>query len=300
MDFLVVIGGPTAAGKTALAIDVARHFGCDILSADSRQIFREMTIGTAKPSREELLAVHHHFIGSVSIEEPYDTGMFEADALRTLETAFKKHHLQVMTGGSGLYIEAVVHGMDELPGRNSAIREELENLLEKNGIQALQHELTRLDPEAAASVDMQNPHRLIRAIELCRMTGAPLSGLRTGRQTKRDFTPLLIAVSPDRETLYRRIDERVVHMMEQGLLKEAESLFEKRHHNALKTVGYTELFDYLEGKHSLEEAVRLIQQHTRNYAKRQLTWFRNRGGYTWFDPEDKDSIIRFIQEKAAG
>lgn len=300
MNFLVVIGGPTAAGKTALALDVARHFGCEILSADSRQFFREMDIGTAKPSSEELLAVPHHFINSLSIGEAYDTARFEADALRYLESAFLKNRIQVMAGGSGLYIEAVLNGLDVLPGRDAVIREELEDTLNEKGIEALQEMLRDLDPEATTELDMNNPSRLIRAIELCRITGAPLSALRTGRQTTRNFTPILLAVTPDRETLYRRIDQRVLRMMEQGLLEEAKGLFEKRHLNALRTVGYSELFEHLEGKYPLDEAVRLIQKHTRNYAKRQLTWFRNRGEYTWFDPEDTETMIRFISERTVG
>ncbi|MFM2135096.1 MAG: tRNA ((37)-N6)-dimethylallyltransferase MiaA [Bacteroidota bacterium] len=300
MNFLVVIGGPTAAGKTALALDVARHFGCEIISADSRQFFRETEIGTAKPSSEELLAVPHHFINSLSIGESYDTARFEDDVLRHLEGAFLKNRIQVMAGGSGLYIEAVLNGLDPLPARNTELREELEKTLKEKGIESLQVILRDLDPEAASTLDMNNPSRLIRAIELCRLTGAPLSALRTGRQTTRNFIPVLIAVSPDREKLYRRIDRRVIQMMERGLLEEVKGLFEKRHLNALRTVGYSELFEHLEGKYTLEEAVRLIQQHTRNYAKRQLTWFRNRGEYTWFDPDDSEGVLRFISEKTAG
>jgi tRNA dimethylallyltransferase len=300
MNFLVVIGGPTAAGKTALAIRVAQRFGASVFSADSRQFYREMSIGTAKPSREQLDSVKHHFIDSISIEEEYDTGRFEKEALERLDAAFKDNPVQVMTGGSGLFIEAVIRGLDELPGKDPDIRKELQERMDAEGISALQEELRRIDPEGAAAIDIQNPHRLIRALELCRVTGQPLGSLRKGTPAPRNFTPILVAVTPEREELYRRIDNRVLRMMENGLLDEVKGLFEKRHLPALRTVGYTELFDYLEGKTTLEEAVQKIQQHTRNYAKRQLTWFRNREEYAWFDPDDTERVSSYVSNRISG
>lgn len=300
MNTLIVIGGPTAAGKTALAIRLAHRFHADIISADSRQFYREMNIGTAKPEPEELSAATHHLVNSLSIKDEYDTGRFERDALLALTECFKRSKYAILVGGSGLYLDAVVNGLDDLPGRNPIIREELENLLTEKGISVLQEELMRIDPEAAFTIDLNNPHRLIRAIELCRITGQSLSSLRSGKKAEREFKSILIAVSPDREILYRRIDARVTAMMERGLLEEVRSLWDDRALNPLKTVGYSELFEYLEGKISLEAAVALIQQHTRNYAKRQLTWFRNRKDYTWFEAENNESIIRFIEEADNG
>jgi tRNA dimethylallyltransferase len=300
MNFLVVIGGPTAAGKTALAIRVAQQFGACVFSADSRQFYREMNIGTAKPSRDELESVRHHFIDSISIDEEYDTGRFEKEALDRLDAAFTENPVQVMTGGSGLFIEAVTRGLDELPGKDPHIRKELKDRLETEGISVLQEELRRIDPEGAATIDLRNPHRLIRALELCRVTGQPLGTLRKGTKATRNFTSILVAVTPEREELYRRIDRRVLEMMENGLLEEVKTLYEKRHLSALKTVGYSELFDYLEGKTTLEEAVRRIQQHTRNYAKRQLTWFRNREEYAWFHPDDTGSVVGYVSDRIAG
>jgi tRNA dimethylallyltransferase len=205
-----------------------------------------------------------------------------------------------MTGGSGLFIEAVTRGLDELPGKDPNIRKELKDRLETEGISVLQEELRRIDPEGAATIDLRNPHRLIRALELCRVTGQPLGILRKGTKATRNFTSILVAVTPEREELYRRIDRRVLGMMENGLLEEVKTLYEKRHLSALKTVGYSELFDYLEGKTTLEEAVRRIQQHTRNYAKRQLTWFRNREEYAWFHPDDTGSVVGYVSDRIAG
>lgn len=297
MKHLIVIGGPTAAGKTALAIRLAKEFKTEILSADSRQFFREMTIGTAKPTREELAEAKHHFIDSLSVEEDYDTGKFEHDALQLSGKLFQKHDILIMVGGSGLYLNAFVHGIDRLPAQDPEVRNSLRRLLEEKGIAALQNELIQKDPETSAVIDLQNPHRLIRALEVCRITGMKYSQLRTGKPAEREFVPVLIALAPERTALYKRIDERVDQMIRLGLIDEVRSLYPFRQKNALKTVGYRELFDYLDNKTSLEEAIRLIKQHSRNYAKRQMTWFRNQSEYTLFNPDDTDSISRFIEMK---
>lgn len=279
---LVVIAGPTAAGKTALAVSLARHFNTEIISADSRQFYREMHIGTAAPSQEELRMVKHHFIHHLSIHDPYDVSRFEADALEVLGKLFQTHPIVFMVGGSGLYINAVCNGIDVLPDPDPEIRLQLKETLATGGLAALQDELTRLDPEYALQVDLQNPARLMRAIEVCRATGMPYSALRTSKPALRSFRILKVGIDLPREVLYQRINNRVDAMMAAGLFEEALSLYPYRHLNALNTVGYKELFDHFAGLTSLEHAVDKIKIHTRRYAKRQLTWFRKDVGMRWF------------------
>lgn len=285
---LVVIGGPTAAGKTSLAIEVAQHFKTGIVSADSRQFYREMNIGTAKPSAQELQQARHHFIDSLSIHDDYDASRFEQDALKLLDQEFQSNRIMVMTGGSGLFIEAVLYGFDVLPGKDDTIRKELNDKLETDGIVALQEELKKLDPEKARTLDMQNPKRLIRALEIIRQQVPPT--LPVAKEPRR-FRTLLLGITPSRDVLYERINSRVDRMMHEGLLDEVRQLWPYRALNPLRTVGYTELFEHLEGQFDLPTAVERIKQHSRNYAKRQLTWFRNRMSTEWYDPQDTEKIL---------
>lgn len=292
--------GPTAAGKTALAIQLARQYHTEIVSADSRQFYREMTIGTAKPAPDELKEVKHHLINSLSVFEDYNAGRFETDALECILDVFSRSNFAVLCGGSGLYVDLVCRGADDLPPGNAALRAELAKLLEENGIGALQSKLRELDPEYFNRVDLQNPHRLIRAIEVCIGTGKKYSELRTEKRERRPFKIIRVGLEDERENIYRRIDERVDRMMHDGLLREVQSLFEARRLNALQAVGYRELFEFMEGKFSLEEAVRRIKQHTRNYAKRQWTWFRRDKEIKWFRPGAEGRVIDYINAIIAG
>jgi tRNA dimethylallyltransferase len=295
--FLVVILGPTAAGKTAASLELAKEFETEILSADSRQFFKEMSIGTAKPNEHELKSVKHHFIDSLSVSDEYNVGMFERDALKILDKLFKKKDVVVMAGGSGLYINAVCNGFDEVPQADQEIRANITEMYKREGIEYLQSTLKKLDEEHYRKVDIKNPHRLIRAIEVCMTTGKPYSELRKGEKKKRNFTTVKIGLNMDREKLYAKINSRVDTMMSQGLLEEVKALAPFRaggNLNSLQTVGYTELFEHLEGKYDLERAVELIKQNTRNFAKRQMTWFRKDKEITWFEPEEIKGIMQFI------
>lgn len=281
---LIVIAGPTAIGKTAAAIELAQVLNTEIISADSRQFFKEMSIGTAKPSAEELAAAPHHFIDSHSITEDINVGSFEQQGLALLEELFKTHDSVVMVGGSGLYIKAICEGFDELPDIKASVRDLLNQELIENGIQYLQEKLKVADPVYYERVDLQNPQRLIRALEVFESTGRPYSTFRKADLKPRPFDMLKIALNMPRERLYDRINLRVDMMMNDGLLKEVESLLPYRSLNALNTVGYSELFDYLDGHGTLEQAVDLIKQHTRNFAKRQITWFKKDPGFHWLEP----------------
>jgi tRNA dimethylallyltransferase len=275
--YLIVVGGATASGKTAFAIRTALHFHTEIISADSRQFYREMNIGTAKPTAEELAQVKHHFIGHLSIHDAYSVGDFERDALARLELLFQQHDRVVMAGGSGLYIKAVCEGLDVFPEVSEEIRAAVTELFETVGLAALQEELRQSDPAYFAEVDIRNPSRLIRAVSVCRASGRPFSSFRKKTPAPRSFEPVYVQMDWPREELYRRIDRRVEEMMRRGLLEEARALYPLRQVQALQTVGYQELFDYFDEKTTLEEAVNLICQHTRNYAKRQITWMRRYG-----------------------
>lgn len=272
--------GPTAVGKTAYAIQLAQSIGTEIISADSRQIFKEMNIGVARPSSEELKAVRHHFIASVSIHEDYSAGRFERDASEKLSELFERHDTVVCCGGSMLYIDALVRGFDDLPSDKS-VRAIWTNRWEMEGIAVLQSELQMLDPEYYSQVDLNNPHRLIRAIEVCVVSGKTYSALRTAAGKERNFIVEKRGLDLPRELLYERINARVLRMMELGLLEEVRTLHPHKHLQALNTVGYKELFEYLEGHCSLDEAVAKIQQHTRNFAKRQLTWWKRDEEVKW-------------------
>jgi tRNA dimethylallyltransferase len=294
---LIVIVGPTAIGKTTVAIEIANHFHTEIISADSRQFYKELKIGTAKPGKKELKEATHHLINSISIEHSYNVGQFETDALACLDKIFSKHDVAVMVGGSGLFVNAVCHGMDELPDSDPALRNELKTLFNDKGIIALQKKLSILDPEYYEIVDRSNTHRLIRAIEVCLLTGMKYSDLRKKEKKQRNFSVIKIGLDDDRENVYQRINDRVDAMVKNGLIDEAKTFYAKRHLNALQTIGYKESFEFIEKKISLKEAVDLLKRNTRRYAKRQLTWFRKDTEITWFKPGEQKKIIQFISEK---
>jgi tRNA dimethylallyltransferase len=283
---LLVIAGPTASGKTAAAIRLARHFNTVILSADSRQFYREMSIGTAKPDAEELAAVKHYFIDSHSINELFSVGDFEKQGLALLDELFKQHDVVILVGGSGLYIKAFCEGFDDIPQADEGIREHLNNELAQNGIASLQEELKTADPTYYNEVDINNPQRIIRALEVFRSTGQPFSSYRKATTNKRPFNCVKIALDLPREVLYNRINTRVDAMVAQGLVDEVHALLAYRHLNALNTVGYSELFDHFDGKTDLNTAVELIKQNTRRFAKRQLTWFRKDKEIHWLAPDE--------------
>ncbi len=295
---LIIVIGPTAIGKTGRAIEIAKHFGCEIISADSRQFFNEMTIGTAVPSADELAAVKHHFIQNKSIFRNYTVGDFEKDAILTLDELYKDSDLAVLIGGSGLYIDAVLKGFDDFPEIDPSVREALAVKFESNGIGYLQQELQRLDPDYFLAVDTGNPQRMMRALEVTIGSGKPFSSYLKGQTTKRNFTPILIGLTAEREVMYDRINRRVDIMMADGLLDEAKKLYPHRELNALQTVGYRELFDYIEGKYDLDFAFAEIKKNTRRFAKRQMTWFRKNPAIEWFDFDiPAETIISHIDKK---
>jgi len=294
---LIVIAGPTAIGKTALAITLAQHFSTEIISADSRQFFKEMSIGTAKPNPDELAAATHHFIDSHSINTFFSTGDFEKQVLGLLTELFGNHDLVIMVGGSGLYLDAVTKGLDELPDTDKSIRNELNLLFETNGLEPIKTRLAEVDPEYYAKADQSNPQRLIRGLEFFLSTGKKVSSFLTNSKKERPFNIIKIGLNTDRSLLYERINHRVDLMLQDGLLEEVKSLAAYKDLNALKTVGYTELFDYLDGTHSYEQAVDKIKQNTRRFAKRQLTWFRRDQEIQWFEPGHATAVIEYIENK---
>lgn len=289
---LMVVGGPTASGKTQLAIKLALKWQTEIISFDSRQFYHEMKIGNARPTEEELNLVPHHFIGHISVHDEYNAGQFEKDALLKLAELFKHHDTVVMVGGSGMYLDAVLFGFDELPKVEEEVRNKLNLIFKEEGIEALQIMLAKLDPEHYHNVDLKNPHRLIRALEVTLSTGIPYSQQRKGNAKARDFDYEIFGIELDREVLYQRINQRVDQMVQNGLPEEAKKLFSHRHLNALQTVGYKELFAFLEGKTDLETAIHLIKQNTRRFAKRQITWFKKYDEMQWLDPNGINSLVR--------
>lgn len=292
---LVVITGPTAVGKTDLCVKIAQYFNTEIISADSRQFYKELAIGTAKPTSEEMQNIKHHFIDTHSIASDYNVNDFEKDALLLLDKLFLKYKIVILTGGSGLYIDALCDGFDEdLPGSDENIRIELEELHQKYGIQILQKKLKQLDPAFYKQIDLNNVKRLQRAIEVCMLTGQKYSTIRQGNKQRRPFKVLKIGLNKDRDELFERINKRVDIMMQGNLLDEVRSVINHKDKNALKTVGYTELFDYLDGKLTLEEATEKIKVNTRRYAKRQIGWFNKSGDYKWFNPNEIEAIKSYI------
>jgi tRNA dimethylallyltransferase len=294
---LIVIGGATASGKTALAIELALRLDCEILSADSRQFYKELSIGTAKPTGEELKMRKHHFIDTLSISENYTAGQFENEALKVLDQLFLKSDFAIVVGGSGLYIDAICKGFDDLP-KDASIKAQLVFEFEQKGIESLQHELKEKDPEYYESCDYQNPHRIIRALEIIRSSGEKVSVLHTKAVKNRPFNIYYFAIEHSRELLYDRINKRVIQMIHDGLIEEVKSVLSYRNHQALNTVGYKEVFDYLDGKLSLEETISSIQQNTRRYAKRQLTWFRREKETHWLTDENlTDELYNVLMKR---
>ena len=287
---LLTVVGPTAIGKTSLAIDLALHFGTEIISCDSRQFFKEMSIGTAVPSSEELAQVKHHFIQHKSIFDTYSVGDFERDAITLLKELFKQHNVVIMVGGSGLYADTVVYGLDDFPEVPPEIRNELNELYQKQGITYLQTRLKDLDPIQYTQIDVQNPQRMMRALEVCIASGKPYSSFLNKKETLRDFTNITIGLTAEREVVYNRINERVELMLENGLLIEAQTLFPHKKLNALQTVGYRELFNFFEGKTSLDFAIEEIKKNTRRFAKRQYTWFHKNKDINWFEINQLDKL----------
>jgi tRNA dimethylallyltransferase len=294
---LLVLAGPTAVGKTNCGITLARHFNTEIISADSRQIYRECTIGTAVPTPEELSRVRHHFIQVISVRETYNASMYEMQVLEKLERLFEKHDLVLMVGGSGLYIDAVCFGIDDLPTIDPALRSQLLQRLEKEGLEVLTRELKKFDPLSYSQVDLKNHMRVLKALEVSMQTGKPYSSFLSSEKKKRPFQILRLALDIKREILYEKINQRVLEMMEAGLLEEARQLWPLRSFTAMKTVGYRELFRHLDGELSLNEAVDLIQRNTRKFARKQLTWFRKDKQYQWFSPEQLPSMLHWIENK---
>ncbi|WP_434036549.1 tRNA (adenosine(37)-N6)-dimethylallyltransferase MiaA [Formosa sp. 4Alg 33] len=296
--YLISIVGPTAIGKTALSIKLANYFNTEIISADSRQFFKEMQIGTAAPTADELAQAPHHFIHNKSVEDVYNVGTFEKEALQTLEHIFKTHRTAIMVGGSGLYVDAVTRGLDNFPKVDYNIRTGLNAQLDAEGLQALQSQLKQLDPKSYETIAIDNPHRVIRALEICIGTGQPYSSFLNKDKDNRPFKTITVGLKADREIIYDRINRRVDIMMEQGLLDEVKQLVDKQHLNALNTVGYKELFNYLNGEYTLDFAISEIKKNSRRFAKRQLTWFKRNTETLWFDYETPiETIIKDIQKK---
>ena len=290
--------GPTAIGKTALSIKLAKHFDTEIISADSRQFFKEMSIGTAAPTPTEMTSAKHHFIHHKSVEDDYNVGAFEKDAIKLLKELFLSNDVVIMVGGSGLYVDAVLHGLDEFPEIGSNIRELLNKQLQTNGLSYLQEQLKQLDIESYEKIAIDNPHRVIRALEISIGTGNPYSSYLNLKKEKRNFKTITIGLTAEREIIYDRINRRVDLMMEEGLLDEVKSLTPKKHLNALNTVGYKELFNYLNDEWTLEFAISEIKKNSRRFAKRQLTWFKKKEDIFWFDYKtDIQSIIKTLKKK---
>ena len=289
---LVVITGPTAVGKTALTIELAQHYGIPIINADSRQIYRELKIGTAAPSDEQLQQAPHLFVGTKSIDDYYNASMYEQEVLSYIKESSSP--IELLSGGSMMYIDAVCNGIDDIPTVREDIREEMKRRYKEEGLEALCEELKRLDPEHYAIVDRQNYRRVIHALEICHQTGKTYTSFRTQQKKERPFHIIKIGLNRDREELYQRINQRVDQMMADGLLDEVKGLVEKRHTNALNTVGYKELFDYLDGRWPLEEAVERIKGNTRRYARKQLTWYKRDEDMRWFHPNDIQDILNYI------
>lgn len=296
--YLISIVGPTAIGKTSLSIQLARAFKTEILSADSRQFFREMQIGTAAPTPEELSAAPHHFIQHRSIHENYSVGDFEREALEKIETLFEKHNILVLVGGSGLYVKSILEGLDDFPDIDPSIRASLNEQVKQSGLKPLQEQLQDLDPDSFNKIDIENPHRVIRALEICLGSGQPYSSFLKRNKASREFNVIKIGLQAPREVIYDRINQRVDTMIREGLVEEARKLFPYKDLNALNTVGYKELFEHFEGKSTLEEAVAAIKMNTRRFAKRQLTWFRKEEDIHWFEYTTPPSqIISFIENQ---
>ena len=293
---LIVITGPTAVGKTAISLDIAKHFGIPVINADSRQIFKELKIGTARPTEAEMQEVKHYFVGTLGIGDYYSASLYEQQVLELLDKEFQSHDYALLSGGSMMYIDAVCDGIDDIPTIDDQTREMMKRRLKEEGLEALVEELKRLDPEYYEIVDRQNPRRVVHALEICVMTGKTYTSFRRKETSQRPFKMIKIGLNREREELYNRINARVDQMMKDGLLEEARSMYPMRVMNALNTVGYKELFDYFDGRWPLEEAVERIKGNTRRYARKQLTWFKKDEHIRWFHPEDKQAIMNYISK----
>lgn len=291
---LLVILGPTGVGKTNISLRLAEHFGCPIVSSDSRQFYRELKIGTAAPTEEQISRVKHYFIGSHSIHDEYNAGQYEQDAIQLLDELFQEHKVVMLVGGSMMYIDAVCNGMDEIPTVDAETRAFWQKQYADFGLEFIQAELLRLDPVHYRQVDLLNPKRIIHALEICSMTGKPYSDLRTGQRKLRNFNILKIGLTRPRPELYERINARVDEMMTEGLLQEAEQFYQFRKLNTLNTVGYKELYEYMDGNWTLDFAINMIKQDSRRYAKRQLTWFNRDKEILWFHPDELESKIELV------
>jgi len=295
--YMLSIIGPTAIGKTRISIELAKALNTEIISCDSRQFYKEMQIGTAVPTKEELAKVKHHFIQQISIFDDYSVGKYENEALQKIDELFEKHDIAFLTGGSGLYQKAILEGLDAFPKVDKNIRKNLNQIYKNEGVVPLQNELKQLDPDYYKTVDLQNPHRLIRALEICIGTSKPYSSFIEPDKTKnRNFQSIKIGLQAEREIIYKRIEQRVEQMFDSGLVEEARKLHQFKHLNALQTVGYKELFAYFEGEITLKEAKSEIKKNTRRYAKRQLTWYRKQEDIKWFSYDvDDDEILEYIK-----
>jgi tRNA dimethylallyltransferase len=295
--YLVIILGPTASGKTDTAIQIAETFNTEIISADSRQLYKELKKGTAIPAESQLKKIRHHFIGTISVHDYYNASMYEQDVLKELDRLYLKNDIVVMVGGSGMYIDVVCHGIDDLPAIDPGVRETLAEKLKNKGIQSLRLELKKIDPEYYSRADLKNPKRILKALEVFYLTGIPYSAFLSGPKKERGFKIIKIGLNPDRSELYERINTRVDSMIEKGLVEEAKSLYGAKECNALNTVGYKEIFEYLDGKMTLEQSVALIKRNTRRYARRQITWFRRDNAITWFAGTDIKDIVEYIRKE---
>ena len=291
---LIVITGPTAVGKTRLCIDIAKHFGIPIINADSRQIYKELKIGTASPTDEERRKVKHYFVGTLSLEDYYSASLYEQQVMALLGTLYKTHDYALMSGGSMMYIDAVCNGIDDIPTIDDGTRKTMKQRLQEEGLERLCEELRQLDPEYYGIVDRQNPKRVVHALEICTMTGKTYTSFRKREQKQRPFRIIKIGLNRERQELYDRINARVDEMMEKGFLEEAKGLYGLKHLNALNTVGYKELFEFFEGRWTLEEAIERIKGNTRRYARKQLTWYKKDEQMKWFHPDQKEDIINYI------
>ena len=294
---LIVITGPTAVGKTQLCLDIARHFDIPIINADSRQIYKELSIGTAKPTDAEMQGIKHYFVGTLSLHDYYSASIFEQQVLELLDRLFLTSDYALISGGSMMYIDAVCDGIDDIPTIDDITREKMKKRLDEEGLERLCEELQRLDPDYYEIVDRKNPKRVVHALEICTMTGKTYTSFRKREKKIRPFGIIKIGLNRDREELYHRINIRVDQMMQQGLLKEAENVYRLKDLNALNTVGYKEIFNYLEGRWPLEEAVERIKGNTRRYARKQLTWYKKDPNILWFHPDQKEEIINYILSK---
>jgi len=292
---LVVISGPTAVGKTSLAISLAKKLQAEIISADSRQFYKELNIGVAVPTQEQLFEVKHHFIQHLSVEDYYNVSRFENDVLKWLTAYFEKNEFAIIVGGSGLYLDAVCKGIDTLPDPDMSLRNQLKKTIQSEGLESMRNQLKQLDPEYYNKVDLNNPNRILRALEVCIKTGKSYSSFRKNESKPRNFKIIKIGLDRPREELFSIIEKRVDLMIEEGLVDEVNSLKKFRHMNALNTVGYKEIFNYLDGERSLDKAIEKIKTNTRRYAKRQLTWFKRDEEIEWYEPDDEEGVLKYIQ-----